>query len=84
VHFDEMPLFFLHIYNDDVTLDEEGIELVDASAAMERARSEARILAAESIKTQGQLVLHHKLEIEDADRRSVGTVHFNDVIEIRP
>jgi hypothetical protein len=78
-----MALFYFHIFNDDITIDDEGIDLPDPSAAMARASTEALVLAAESVRSFGHLILHHRIEVEDARRDKVGTVCFGDVVSVR-
>jgi hypothetical protein len=77
-----VPLFFFDVYNDDVTLDDEGVELLDGEAAMARAIKETRILAAETVR-QGHLTCHHRLEVRDEQRRNIGSVRFDEAVEIR-
>ena len=84
MHFRPMARYFFNIYNDEETLDEEGLELPDASAALARAVDEVRNFAAESVKSHSHLVMHPRIEVVDADLRLVGTVRFGDVIEVRP
>lgn len=79
-----MPLYYLHIYNDEVTEDEEGTELVDDQAALARATAEARNLASESVKMHGHLILSHRLDVVDGDGRLVGSVSFGDVVDVLP
>lgn len=82
LRFDGMPRYFIHIFNDLTADDEEGVELADDRAALERATSEARILAAESVRTHGHLVLRHRLEVRGEQGRLVGSVAFGDVVRI--
>ena len=77
-----MPLYFFDIYNDETVLDPEGIDLADDAAALERAAVEARVLAAESVR-KGHLVRSHHVEVLDADRKPIGTVRFDEAVEIR-
>jgi hypothetical protein len=79
-----MSRYYFNVYNDEITLDEEGAELADTSTALRRAADEARNFAAESVKARGHLVLHHKIEVEDEGRNKVGVVYFRDVIAIEP
>jgi hypothetical protein len=79
-----MSRYYFNVYNDEVTLDEEGAELADTPAALRRAADEARNFAAESVKARGHLVLHHKIEVEDEGRNKVGVVYFRDVVAIEP
>ena len=78
-----MPRFFYDIYNDDVTLDDEGTELLDNEAAMARAIKEARTLAAETVRN-GHFTRHHRLEVRDEHRNMIGSVRFEDAVQIRP
>jgi hypothetical protein len=77
-----MPLYYFNVYNDDVTMDEEGAELADAHAARAYAVKEARVLAAETVQ-QGHLVGHHRIEIVDAEQNPVDEVRFDEAVEIR-
>jgi hypothetical protein len=78
-----MSLFYFHIFNDEVTLDDEGIDLPDSSAAMARAVIETRVLAAESVRSHGHLILHHRVEVEDDKHEKIGTVRFSDVVSVQ-
>ena len=77
-----MPRYFIHIFNDLTAEDEEGVELADDRAALALAASEARILAAESVRMHGHLVLSHRREVRDGPGRLVGSVAFGDVVKI--
>lgn len=78
-----MPRYYYDVFNDDVTMDEEGTELPSLDAAMERARVEARGLAADSITRSGHLVLNHYIRIRDANGGVVSNVRFGDAVEVR-
>ena len=77
-----MPQFFFHLYNDVVTRDEEGLDLPGAEAALREARRGARSLAAEHVMQHGRLVLHHFIEVEDANGETVAKVTFGDAIAV--
>ena len=77
-----MPRYYFHVYNDDVTLDDEGAELADERAARAHAIKEARVLAAETVR-HGHLTPDDRIEIVDADQNPVGTVRFGEAVEIR-
>lgn len=79
-----MPRYFFHVFNDEQTVDEEGVELADQEAAMALAASEARNLAAESVKIHSHLILRHRIEVADAEGRTIGQVRFGDAIRIEP
>lgn len=57
-----MPRYCFHVFNDEQTVDEEGVELADQAAAMALAAAEARNLAAESVKIHSHLILRHRIE----------------------
>jgi hypothetical protein len=78
-----MPLYYFNVYNDDVTIDDEGAELADHEAAMARGIKEARALAADTV-SKGHFTRHHRIEIEDEEHSSVGSVRFDQAVEIRP
>ena len=77
-----MPRYYFHLFNDAQVPDPEGIDLPDATVALERAVSAARAMAAESVR-EGRLILSHRIEISDETGASVGVVHFGDVVEIQ-
>jgi hypothetical protein len=78
-----MAVFYFDIYNDDVTLDEEGVELADEQAAHARAIKEARILAADTVQ-RGHLVRHHRIDIRDENHTTIGSVSFEEAVDIQP
>lgn len=78
-----MPLYFFNVYNDVVTLDDEGAELADDQAARAHAVKAARSLAADTV-SQGHLAAHHYIEIVDKDRKPVATVRFDEAVDLRP
>lgn len=73
--------YFFHLYNDIQTHDEEGTELPNLAAALQRATNAACDMAAESVR-QGKLNLSHYIEITGADGSSVGKVTFSDAVVI--
>ena len=77
-----MPRYYFDVYNDDVTLDEEGAEFADGYAARDHAIKEARVLAADSV-LRGHLIANHHIEIVDSNRISLGTVRFGEAVDIR-
>ena len=78
-----MPLYYFDVYNDAVTLDDEGYELRDVTAARAHAIKSARSLISENV-SHGHLTRHHRIEILDADRQVVGNVTFEEAVDIRP
>lgn len=78
-----MPLYYFNIYNDDLTLDEEGVDLADEHAARAHAVTAVRELAAETAK-HGHLVGHHRVEYVDAGQNPLGEVRFDEAVKISP
>ena len=78
-----MSLYYLDIHNDEVTLDDEGKELADDHAARAYAVAAVRSLAADSVRC-GHLVLSHRIDVVNAQRRVIFAVTFADAIDIRP
>lgn len=78
-----MPLYYFNVYNDDVTMDDEGADLADDHAAKAHAVKAARSLAADTV-ILGHLVQHHHIEIVDKDQNCVGKVRFDEAVEIMP
>jgi hypothetical protein len=79
-----MPRYFFHLYNDTVTLDNEGVELASDAEAEQRALAEARALAADSVREGGSLTLTHRIEVANAGGEKVAAVTFGDAVDIRP
>jgi hypothetical protein len=77
-----MPMFCFNIYNDDVTLDDEGAELADYHAAYAHAIKGALSLAADTV-LRGQLGLSHRVEIVDGEQTVLGRVTFSEAVEVR-
>jgi hypothetical protein len=77
-----MARYFFHIFNDEITRDEEGTDLADDIAAIERAKREAQNLASVSVQEHAHLILHHRIDVTDETARLVGSVTFGDVINI--
>lgn len=75
-----MPRFYFHIFNDEDTVDDEGLELPDSAAAREAALEEARVLVCESIR-RGHLNLEHRIEVED-ERGNRTVMSFRDAFTI--
>jgi hypothetical protein len=76
-----MPVFYFHVYNDVIAIDEEGLELADLDAAREQAMESARELVCEGIH-KGHLNLDHRIEVEDEGHRNVLTVSYRDAFTV--
>ena len=77
----EMPLFYFHVFNDEITIDEEGIELPDLDAARAFAIRSARSLVCDSVQ-KGHLNLDHRIEIADESDARKMTVTFREAVVI--
>lgn len=78
-----MPRYFFHLFDNITSLDDEGVELVDAKSAIDRGIAHARYMAAQSV-LNGHLILNHRIEVADTDDRRIATVFFRDVVEVHP
>ena len=76
-----MPLFRFHIYNDVETIDNEGKDFPDLSAARLHAIKGARDLMCAGVK-KGEINLSDWIEIED-ENAEVTLVSFQDALDIR-
>jgi hypothetical protein len=81
-HGTAVPLYYFNVYNDDVTMDDEGAELADAEAARAYAVKAVRALAADTV-LHGHFTASHRIEFVDGEREPVGTVRFDEAVEIR-
>jgi hypothetical protein len=76
-----MPRFFFHIFDEAVFEDEDGLELPDAEAARIAALAGARAMMCDQL-TNGRLILHHRIEVEDEHGATVLILPFADAVEI--
>jgi hypothetical protein len=76
-----VPRFFFHIFDDTVSMDEEGQDAADASAARAIAMRGARELACEQIRN-GYLNLDHYILVSDQDGREVARVRFRGAFAV--
>ena len=63
-------------------MDREGTDLPDAGAAGDYASQLAKFEAGEAVKSNGRIVLSHRIDVEDKDHRAVTTVWFRDVVHV--
>jgi hypothetical protein len=77
-----MPLYFFNLYNDEVTMDGEGVQLADEEAARAHAIKEARTMAADSV-SKGHLTVSHRIDFVDEKRNLVGSVRFDEAVDVR-
>ena len=77
-----MQVYYFNVFNDDVTMDPEGAELADDQSALARAIKEARALAAETVSS-GHLTRSHRIEVTNGAHAVIGTVRFDEAVEIK-
>ncbi len=79
-----MPRYFFHIVDDLDIVDEQGADLSDLDAARDHAITSARALMCETLKDEGRITLHHRIDIEDDRHSVVGSVKFGDSVKVEP
>jgi hypothetical protein len=79
-----MTRYFFHVFNDEETRDEDGQEFADLAAARASAERDCLALAVDSITEHRHLIMHHRIEIENASGLTVDTVRIGDVVSVRP
>jgi hypothetical protein len=62
--------------------DQEGRDFANLEAAHACAETMARFEVSEMVKTEGRVVLHHRIDIEDGDGRALDSVAFRDVLHV--
>jgi hypothetical protein len=72
---------YSHLHNDVTTLDEEGVELASAEAALRHAQDEAMTMAAESVR-QEHHDLSHYIELTDYADACLFKVTFMQVVDV--
>ena len=77
-----MPRYFFHIYNHDVTMDEEGRDLPALEAARDLALESARELVCDSVH-EGHLNLDHRIEVADERGDILIVLTFREAFTIR-
>lgn len=76
-----MPRFYFHLYDDFVSIDEEGRDLPSRQAAHAEAVASAREMACAEV-LEGQLQLDHRIEVAEATGNVIDTIWFRDVIQV--
>jgi hypothetical protein len=72
-----MPRYFFHVYDDAVTMDEDGQELPSIEAARQCAIESARSLVCSDI-SRGYLNLDHSIEVQDEHRQTVLVLTYRE------
>lgn len=76
-----MPRYHLNLFNDVVSMDEEGMELPDLEAARDAAIVNIRDLMKDQL-VKGHITLSHRVEIANDRGRILATVFFSDAVTI--
>ena len=77
-----MPTYYFSLFNDDVTIADEGLDFADDSAAIAHGVSEARALAADTV-LHGHLTRAHYIEVRGDGDSIVSKIRFDEAVEIR-
>lgn len=78
-----MPRYYFNVYNDEITIDEEGSECADSVAARQHAIMSAREIACENIRATGGFCRADHIVIMDKDKNEIARVQFGDAITVR-
>jgi hypothetical protein len=76
-----LPLFYFHLYNDEVLRDETGENFVDAATARIAAMRGISELIAEKIAAGERVDLRHRIEIEDDQAEIVCVLTFGEFFD---
>ncbi|KEQ53461.1 DUF6894 family protein [Sphingobium chlorophenolicum] len=77
-----MPIFHIHLHNDEDVIDEAGQEFADAASAKAHAVRSGREIIAEHVLYGRPINLNHRLVVEDNRRQRLETVYFRDLLNI--
>jgi hypothetical protein len=77
-----MARYFSHLHDDIVTLDEEGMELPNLSAARDNAIATIRGLICGDVQN-GWLDLRHRVEVASEDHQRLLTVAYAEALDLR-
>ncbi|WP_425474073.1 DUF6894 family protein [Sphingomonas montanisoli] len=78
-----MPRFFLNLYDDKDTFDDEGCIFLDADAAKVSAIAGARSIIAESVMEGRAINLSFRIEISDTSGQVLAVIPFSDTVTFR-
>ncbi len=77
-----VPRYYFHLINDMDVADFQGVELSNLEDARSEAVHQARGMIGEMTKTEGRIVLSHRIDIEDEEGRVLDSVVFRDIVRI--
>jgi hypothetical protein len=76
-----MPHYHLNLYNDVISVDEEGVDLPDLEAARDAAIANIRDIMKDEL-ARGHIMLGHRVEIVNARGQILATVFFRDAVTV--
>ena len=76
-----MPRYFFHLYNDVISMDEEGVDLPDLEAAHANGIREAREMMVETVG-EGRINFSHRIDIADESGAVVDSVTFGEAVAV--
>jgi hypothetical protein len=76
-----MPRYYFHLYNDVVSMDDEGVELADVAAARTNGIKEAREMMVEMV-SEGRINFSHRIDIADESGAVIDSVTFADAVAV--
>lgn len=75
-----MPIFHIHLFNDDNVIDEAGQQFADVAEARAEAVRSGREIIAEHVIHGRPIHLDHHLVLQDDQGRRLETIYFRDVV----
>jgi len=75
-----MPIFHIHLFNDDDVIDEAGQQFAGLAEARAEAIRSGREIIAEHIIQGRPINLNHHLVVQDDQGRKLDTIYFRDVV----
>lgn len=76
-----MPMYYFHLYNDEVIMDDQGQDLPGTEAAHASAEANAREMACAEVMA-GSLNLTHRIDVADETGEVLSTVRFGDIVTV--
>jgi hypothetical protein len=78
----QVARYYFNLYDDLVSIDDEGKEFPDLDAARGNALREAREMACAQV-VAGHVNFRHRIEIADEAGEVLETVHFGDAVQVQ-
>ncbi|MDT8758223.1 hypothetical protein MZO42_05895 [Sphingomonas psychrotolerans] len=77
-----MPRFFLHLFDGEITLDSEGVELTSAEDAILIASQSAVTMAGVAVSETARLDRDHYVAVADDTGGELARVYFGEVVTV--